>query len=119
MPEVKFSIAAVAAVVGFVLSLVLEKVPRLKKAWADASNKAVILFAGFEGITLAWWALGCWGGIGIPATDIPCGLVGLGQAVLIGAFGFAGTQTGFATVARYTPNAQQREAKRAADGAGQ
>lgn len=109
MSEVQFTTATLEAVVGFVLSLLLENVPKLKEAWADAGHKALILFCAFEGVTLLWWALGCWGGVGLPATGIPCGPAGLGQALIIGALGFAGSQAGYGVAARYSENAVARQ----------
>lgn len=109
MQQFEFSIAAVEAVVGFLLSIALEKIPAVNTWWADRKNKALMLFGFFEVVTLGWWVLACWAGIGLPPTPFDCGLTGLAPALITGALGFAGSQTGYATTARYTRNARERE----------
>ena len=108
MEPISYSPAVVEVVAGFLMSLALEYIPGIKTVWSKASYHALILLGFFELVTLGWWALACWAGVGLPATPFACGLAGVGPAFIAGVVGFAGTQVGWLTVSRKSANAQDR-----------
>lgn len=100
--------SVIVAVAGYVLSILLEAIPWLKEHWSDWPYKAMSLLGLFIIIGVGWWALQCWTALPLPALDAPCGWEGAVTMAVYAAIAWAGSQSGFATAARYMPNAQER-----------
>lgn len=97
----------IAVIVGVIVSWALETIPKLKDFWSDWEYKTISLWALFEIVPLAGWALTCFAGFSFYANPL-CTVQGGVNAFILGFAAFMGSQTNYAVAARHTENAQAR-----------
>jgi len=101
--------AVIATIVGIIVSILVEVIPKFQDWWAAFFWKKASLFTGFVVVAVVWWALACFTPIEVGATGLSCDLNGAVKAVGLGLLGFMSNQATFAVAARNLPNAQKRD----------
>lgn len=98
---------AIALVVGFVVSVLVETIPGFKEKWTEWEWKRLSLLGMFMAIPLGAWLLSCIAELTIPGTYL-CTTQGVFDAVIMGLITFAGSQSAYLMVARQSFNARLR-----------
>lgn len=83
---------AISMIVGAVLSIVLQTVPKVKNWWTDQRGKVIILIALHIGSAVILWVIDCVLGINTGIYMI-CNWEGLGKMGWTGTLGFISNQT--------------------------
>lgn len=83
---------AISIIVGIILSIVLQAVPRVEKWWSRKQWKVLILLALHVGGGLILWLLDCEAGVGT-GVEVTCNWEGLLNSGWTGLMGFISNQT--------------------------
>jgi len=98
----------VAMIVGAIVSILLEVVPRLKDVWNGWEWRRLTLLGLSLGVPLAIWALVCYANVALPF-KVTCGGQGAFDAGVLGFITFLSSQTTYLVKARALPNAVARQ----------
>ncbi len=98
----------VAMIVGAVVSVLLEVVPRLKDVWSGWEWRRLTLLGLSLGVPLTLWALVCYARVALPF-EVACGGQGAFDAAVLGFISFLSGQTTYLVKARQLPNVVARK----------
>ena len=98
----------IAMIVGAIVSILLEVVPKLKDAWSEWEWRRMTLLGLSLGVPLALWALVCYAGVALPF-EVACGGQGAFDAVMLGIISFLSSQTTYLIKSRSLPNSMARK----------
>ncbi len=100
----------VAMVVGAIVSVLVEVVPGLKKAWSKWEWRRLTLLGLSLAVPLGAWGLVCCAGVALPF-EVGCGGQGAFDAAVLGFISFLSGQTTYLVKARGLPNVVARKPK--------
>lgn len=98
----------VAMIVGAIVSILLEVVPKLKDAWSGWEWRRMTLLGLSLVVPLGAWGLVCYAGVALPF-EVACGGQGAFDAALLGIISFLSSQTTYLMSARKLPNVVARK----------
>lgn len=97
----------IAMIVGAIVSILLEVVPRLKEVWSKWEWRRLTLLGLSLGVPLGAWGLVCYAGVTLPF-EVACGGQGAFDAALLGIISFLSSQTTYLMKSRLLPNSLAR-----------
>ena len=98
----------IASIVGFIISIGLEVVPKIKDKWSDWEYKPLTLLLLFVGTPLVAWLLQCLAELDF-GIAMDCTAEGLLTVLGVGFIGFATNQATYTIATRKFPNAIARQ----------
>lgn len=98
----------VAMIVGAIVSILLEVVPKLKDVWSGWEWRRMTLLGLSLGVPLALWGLVCYALVALPF-EVACGGQGAFDAVMLGIISFLSSQTTYLMKSRQLPNVLARK----------
>ena len=104
----KMSAQLVSAVVGAIVSVMLETVPGLKEKWSAWEWKSMTMFVLSLGVPVGIVTLSCSLGVELPVVT-ECGQAGFVDAIILGVTYFLGNQGTFLAISHRLSNAQKRK----------
>jgi hypothetical protein len=95
-------------IVGGIVSILLEVVPRLKDMWSGWEWRRLTLLGLSLGVPLGAWGLVCLAGVTLPF-EVACGGQGAFDAAVLGIISFLSGQTTYLVKSRGLPNSLARK----------
>ena len=102
----------IALVAGFVISILVEVIPRFKTVWSKWKWQRASLLGLFVVVALGAWTLSCTADLIIPGIYL-CTMQGVLDTLIMGLVAFTGSQATYLVFTRQSANAKLRHQRSA------